>query len=166
MPIGMYLLGDPNSDDPVKREGAHAKYNPNDWTTNKCLKKIHENDRAEAQKKEKVFNEICQNIHPAFQHFFYERFKNPGEWFERRLVYTTSVAVNSMVGYILGIGDRHVQNILIDVHTAEIIHIDFGIAFELGKILPHPELVPFRKFIILQKCLLSIFKLKHLIFQA
>lgn len=31
-----------------------------------------------------------------------------------------------MVGYILGIGDRHVQNMLIDEKTAEIIHIDFG----------------------------------------
>lgn len=37
-----------------------------------------------------------------------------------------SVAVMSMVGYILGIGDRHVQNMLIDEKTAEIIHIDFG----------------------------------------
>jgi serine-protein kinase ATM len=49
-----------------------------------------------------------------------------------------------MVGYILGIGDRHVQNILVDLNTAEVIHIDFGIAFEQGKILPHPELIPFR----------------------
>lgn len=31
-----------------------------------------------------------------------------------------------MIGYILGLGDRHVQNILIDTSTAEVIHIDFG----------------------------------------
>lgn len=31
-----------------------------------------------------------------------------------------------MVGYILGLGDRHLQNILIDEKTAEVIHIDFG----------------------------------------
>lgn len=49
-----------------------------------------------------------------------------------------------MVGYVLGLGDRHVQNILIDETTAEVIHIDFGIAFEANKILPTPELVPFR----------------------
>lgn len=36
------------------------------------------------------------------------------------------MAASSMVGYILGIGDRHVQNILIDKTTAEVIHIDFG----------------------------------------
>lgn len=30
------------------------------------------------------------------------------------------------VGYILGLGDRHVQNILIDEQTAELVHIDLG----------------------------------------
>jgi serine-protein kinase ATM len=49
-----------------------------------------------------------------------------------------------MIGYILGLGDRHVQNILIDIKTAEVVHIDFGICFEQGRILRIPELVPFR----------------------
>ena len=31
-----------------------------------------------------------------------------------------------MAGYILGLGDRHLSNILIDQTTAEVIHIDFG----------------------------------------
>ena len=31
-----------------------------------------------------------------------------------------------------------------DLKTAEFVHIDFGIAFDKGKILPTPELVPFR----------------------
>jgi phosphatidylinositol kinase/protein kinase (PI-3 family) len=31
-----------------------------------------------------------------------------------------------MVGYILGLGDRHVLNILVDKTTAEFIHIDLG----------------------------------------
>ena len=37
-----------------------------------------------------------------------------------------SVAVTSIVGYILGIGDRHLLNILLDQTTAEVVHIDFG----------------------------------------
>ena len=36
------------------------------------------------------------------------------------------------------------QNILVDQHTAELIHIDFGVAFEQGKMLETPEIVPFR----------------------
>lgn len=49
-----------------------------------------------------------------------------------------------MVGFVLGLGDRHSHNILIDLHTAEVVHIDLGVAFEQGKTLPVPELVPFR----------------------
>ena len=32
----------------------------------------------------------------------------------------------TVVGYMVGLGDRHVQNILIDTNTAEFIHIDLG----------------------------------------
>ena len=34
------------------------------------------------------------------------------------------------VGHIVGLGDRHVQNILIDKAISEIIHIDLGVAFD------------------------------------
>ena len=68
----------------------------------------------------------------------------PGTHMERRLAYTRSTATSSMIGYILGLGDRHVQNILLDLSTAELIHIDLGVAFEQGKILPTPETIPFR----------------------
>ncbi|CRK98224.1 CLUMA_CG011587, isoform A [Clunio marinus] len=137
-PIGLFLTGYKST------KGAHARYYPEDWEPDRCRDELKKVDRQPPQKKEEVFKLICEKIRPAFHHFFYEKYKNPGQWFERRLAYTTSVAVSSMVGYILGIGDRHVQNILIDQKTAEIIHIDFGIAFEQGKILPHPELIPFR----------------------
>lgn len=41
-------------------------------------------------------------------------------------IFLFSVATSSMVGYILGLGDRHVYNILIDKRTAEVVHIDLG----------------------------------------
>ena len=64
------------------------------------------------------------------RHFFTEHFSDPSEWYERRLAYTRSVAASSIVGYILGLGDRHPYNILIDEQTAEMIHIDLGLAFD------------------------------------
>lgn len=73
-----------------------------------------------------MYQEICEHIKPVFHYFLLEKFPIPGVWFERRLAYTNSVATTSMVGYVLGIGDRHTQNILIDERTAEVIHIDFG----------------------------------------
>jgi hypothetical protein len=42
------------------------------------------------------------------------------------------------------LGDRHSHNILLDRKTAEVVHIDLGVAFEQGRFLNTPELVPFR----------------------
>lgn len=66
-------------------------------------------------------------------------------WLERRTIYTRSLAVMSMVGYILGLGDRHPSNLLLDRTTGKVIHIDFGDCFE-STILrsKFPEKVPFR----------------------
>ena len=36
------------------------------------------------------------------------------------------------------------MNILVDTRTGEQVHIDFGIAFDQGKTLTQPELIPFR----------------------
>lgn len=35
----------------------------------------------------------------------------------------------SMVGYILGLGDRHGENILFDSFTGECVHVDFNCLF-------------------------------------
>ena len=68
----------------------------------------------------RAFNTLCSRFRPVFRYFFYENFTTPGTHFERRLAYTKSVATNSMIGYVLGLGDRHVQNILVDKTTAEL----------------------------------------------
>jgi len=91
-----------------------------------------------------TYNRITEHFKPVFHHYFLETFPDPSDWFQKRLNYTRSVAVNSMVGYITGLGDRHVNNILMDKSTGELVHIDFGITFEIGKVLPTPETVPFR----------------------
>lgn len=54
----------------------------------------------------------------------------PGSWFQMRLAYSRSVAVTSIVGHIVGLGDRHISNILIDQNSGELVHIDLGIAFD------------------------------------
>jgi len=50
----------------------------------------------------------------------------------------------SMVGFILGLGDRHCENILLDTNTGSVVHVDFNCLFEKGKLLEIPERVPFR----------------------
>ncbi|VVC96704.1 unnamed protein product, partial [Leptidea sinapis] len=107
------------------------------------LKECHDNRKSNKHKL-MVFNEILRVFRPVLHYFFTEHYGDPVTWYERRLAYTRSVATSSMVGYIMGLGDRHVQNILIDKTTAQVIHIDFGIAFDQGKTLPTPETIPFR----------------------
>lgn len=56
-----------------------------------------------------------------------------------------SLAVSSLFGYILGLGDRHLDNLLLDQKTGGIVQIDFGICFGMGTSVLHvPELLPFR----------------------
>uniref|UniRef100_A0A665V5R4 non-specific serine/threonine protein kinase n=1 Tax=Echeneis naucrates TaxID=173247 RepID=A0A665V5R4_ECHNA len=68
----------------------------------------------------------------------------PSEWWRVTQSYARSTAVMSMVGYIIGLGDRHLDNVLIDMTTGEVVHIDYNVCFEKGKSLRVPEKVPFR----------------------
>ncbi|XP_021731674.1 LOW QUALITY PROTEIN: serine/threonine-protein kinase SMG1-like [Chenopodium quinoa] len=58
--------------------------------------------------------------------------------------YCGSLAAMSMVGHIFGLGDRHLDNILIDFFSGDIVHIDYNVCFEKGQRLKVPEIVPFR----------------------
>lgn len=140
MPLTDYLVGS------TQHKGAHERFRPQDWPPHECRRKMSQVPIRTTKFEDTLstYQSICKNIQPVFHHFFFEHFYNPGVWFERRMAYAHSLATTSMIGYVLGIGDRHVSNILIDKTTAEIIHIDFGIAFEQGKCLPTPELIPFR----------------------
>lgn len=66
------------------------------------------------------------------------------EWRQVIRNYSQSIAVMSVIGYVIGLGDRHLDNILVDLSTGEILHIDYNVCFEKGKTLRVPEKVPFR----------------------
>ncbi|CAB9503979.1 protein kinase mTOR [Seminavis robusta] len=75
----------------------------------------------------------------------WSRSTNSEEWLERRNKYTRSLAVMSMVGYILGLGDRHPSNLMLDKISGRVLHIDFGDCFEVAMSREkYPERVPFR----------------------
>ncbi|CAG8560727.1 5738_t:CDS:10, partial [Ambispora gerdemannii] len=69
---------------------------------------------------------------------------SPSEWWQKSISLSRSLAVMSVVGYIIGLGDRHLDNILIDFNAGEVIHIDYNVCFEKGRKLRVPETVPFR----------------------
>ncbi|XP_037869832.1 serine/threonine-protein kinase SMG1 isoform X2 [Bombyx mori] len=68
----------------------------------------------------------------------------PEQWWQMTRRYSYSVAVMSTIGYIIGLGDRHLDNVLVDLTSGEVVHIDYNVCFEKGKTLRVPEKVPFR----------------------
>jgi DNA-dependent protein kinase catalytic subunit len=54
------------------------------------------------------------------------------------------MATFSIASYLIGVGDRHLENFLVDTTDGEVFGIDFGIAFGSGTQLALPELMPFR----------------------
>lgn len=69
---------------------------------------------------------------------------NASGWRQVIRNYSQSIAVMSVIGYVIGLGDRHLDNILIDLSSGEVLHIDYNVCFEKGKTLRVPEKVPFR----------------------
>ncbi|EPY50624.1 ATM checkpoint kinase [Schizosaccharomyces cryophilus OY26] len=123
---------------------AHKRYYPKDWSLNVCRKLIVEKQMEDTGTRLKVFDLVCRHYHPVFRHFFFEKYPDPMIWFRNQTNYSRSTAVASVLGYVLGLGDRHANNILVDVTSGQVVHIDLGITFEQGKKLPVPECVPFR----------------------
>lgn len=123
---------------------AHERYYPNDYKPDRCRKEIGACQQDSLTTRVKVWQKIADNFHPVMRYFLLERFEDPDEWFERRLAYTRSTAAISILGHVLGLGDRHCHNILLDEKSGEVVHIDLGVSFEAGRVLPVPEVVPFR----------------------
>ena len=82
---------------------------------------------------------------PASLHeWFTEVYPEPDAWFAARLRFARSSAVMSVTGHMLGLGDRHGENILLEETTGGVFHVDFNCLFDKGLTFEKPELVPFR----------------------
>ncbi|KAI1816156.1 phosphatidylinositol 3 [Poronia punctata] len=102
-------------------------------------------DAASSDKNTKIFTEGVLSIFPpVLPNWFISQFPNPSTWFTARLRYTRSCAVMSMVGTILGLGDRHGENVLLEEGNGGIFHVDFNCLFDKGLTFAQPERVPFR----------------------
>ncbi|KAK4229553.1 protein kinase rad3 [Podospora fimiseda] len=99
----------------------------------------------DAQKDPTIFTHTILNMFPpVLSEWFISQFPNPSAWFAARLKYTRSCAVMSMVGTILGLGDRHGENVLLEEGNGGIFHVDFNCLFDKGLTFAQPECVPFR----------------------
>ncbi|KIJ20461.1 hypothetical protein PAXINDRAFT_174826 [Paxillus involutus ATCC 200175] len=101
-------------------------------------------DASDKEAAELFIAKVLPVFPPVFHEWFVETFPEPSAWLASRLTYGRTAAVMSMVGFILGLGDRHCENILLDTNTGDVVHVDFNCLFEKGKTLETPERVPFR----------------------
>ncbi|XP_038206209.1 serine/threonine-protein kinase SMG1 [Zerene cesonia] len=115
---------------PLLKEAGVATENRKEWPVS-ILKRVLEELSAETPR-DLLWRELwCSSV-------------TPEQWWQMTRRYSYSVAVMSTIGYIIGLGDRHLDNVLVDLTTGEVVHIDYNVCFEKGKTLRVPEKVPFR----------------------
>ncbi|KAI3446300.1 hypothetical protein Pfo_002965 [Paulownia fortunei] len=112
--------------------------------TNPQIKRIYDQSQGKMPEDEMLKTKILPMFPPAFHKWFLNTFSEPAMWFRARVAYAHTTAVWSMVGHIVGLGDRHGENILFDSTTGDCVHVDFSCLFDKGLQLEKPELVPFR----------------------
>ncbi|KAJ4806265.1 Serine/threonine-protein kinase ATR [Rhynchospora pubera] len=112
--------------------------------TNPLIKKIYDQCQGKMPEDEMLKTKILPMFPPVFHKWFLTTFSEPAAWFRARLAYAHTTAVWSMVGHIVGLGDRHGENILFDSTSGDCVHVDFSCLFDRGLLLDKPELVPFR----------------------
>lgn len=88
--------------------------------------------------------QVLGKFKAVLHEWFVETFSEPEAWFAARLRYTRSCAVMSIVGHVLGLGDRHGENVLLEEGNGGTFHVDFNCLFDKGLTFEKPELVPFR----------------------
>lgn len=108
------------------------------------IRKVLDKDCDISEKAALFKTDILDQYPPVLYHWFIENFPDPSSWYDARNNYTRTTAVMSMVGYMLGLGDRHGENLLFNEKDGGILHVDFDCLFEKGLELTVPERVPFR----------------------
>jgi FKBP12-rapamycin complex-associated protein len=112
-------------------------------------------DKLPLMNKVEAFKQVCEETSGQdLSKMLWLKSKSCDVWIERRANFTKSLAVMSMVGYILGLGDRHPSNLMIGRLSGRVVHIDFGDCFEItSQRTKYPEIVPFRLTRMLTECM-------------
>ena len=122
-------------------QSLHGRYDPLGWTHKTCCDRVNAVQNIKGKRPNsfpadclKSLEEVFANTNPVFRHYFFDRSSSASQWFQLRLTYSRSVAASSIAGFVVGLGDRHTNNILVLERTGEVVHIDLGIVFDQVRI--------------------------------
>lgn len=124
----------------VNIEYAKKKYRPP--SIHDIIKK--QIDKMRPAEKIREYRQLKNLYYPVLGDYFRRQFPTPQNYYNARDSFIRTTAVISIIGYILGLGDRHCENILFDELSGETFHVDFNMLFNKGEKLGVPETVPFR----------------------
>ena len=81
-------------------------------------------------KKRQAFVDNFVRTHPiVMSYWFLKAFHDPQSWYMARTSYVKTSAVMSIIGFLMGLGDRHGENILLDSSNGDVVHVDFNCLF-------------------------------------
>ena len=99
----------------------------------------------EIEKNKKNYDYLVKRHTPTvFEEWFINNFPDPQSWYMARLSYTRTTAVMSMVCYLIGLGDRHCENIMYDETNGDTFHVDLNCLFNKGKMVFN-NIFPYQK---------------------
>ncbi|KAJ1766471.1 hypothetical protein LPJ74_005872 [Coemansia sp. RSA 1843] len=93
----------------------------------------------------KVYDAVATSV-PAdllYQHML-KSSQSPSHLYLLMTSMVRSISMSSIVGYVLGLGDRHLDNLLVDTRRGRLVQIDFNVCYDFGSVSHVPENVPFR----------------------
>jgi len=114
--------------------------NPGVMLTVRQIKDMYSTTRSQYE----TFTKEVLRRNPPIMHRWFSLNADPSVWLSKRLLFSRTQALWCMLGYLVGLGDRHGENILVEQDTGQIVHVDFDCLFGKGMHLECPETVPFR----------------------
>ena len=108
------------------------------------IRKWYEGNQNKEDWKVQFEEKLLPKFPLALSKWFLQQFPEPSSWLRARTNFARTCGVMSIVGTILGLGDRHCENILVDSKTGDCLHVDLNCIFHKGRGFAIPEVVPFR----------------------
>lgn len=109
------------------------------------LRNVDEYHRQSKQQRKNLLSHVMNNTpDDELRRIIWDKNDTCEQWLQYRGTYGHTLAIMSIVGYVLGLGDRHLNNLMLQ-DKGSVVHIDFGDCFEVAMHrLSYAEAVPFR----------------------